>query len=43
MPHDIIDNREEKLSDHIGRLLENAEKEKSGSSSVPTSARNTIQ
>ena len=27
MPHDIIDNREEKLSDHIGQLLDNAENE----------------
>ena len=26
MPHDIIDNREEKLVDHIGSLLDNAEK-----------------
>ena len=28
MPHDIIDNREEKLADHIGRLLDNAERAK---------------
>jgi len=28
MPHDIIDNLEEKLSDHIGQLLDNAEKAK---------------
>ena len=26
MPHDIIDRREEKLYDRIGRLLDNAEK-----------------
>lgn len=28
MPHDIIDNREEKLSEHIGSLLDNAERAK---------------
>ncbi len=28
MPHDIIDNREEKLAEHIGRLLDNAERAK---------------
>ena len=28
MPHNIIDNREEKLSEHIGSLLDNAERAK---------------
>ena len=28
MPHDIIDNQEQKLSDHIGRLLDNSERAK---------------
>jgi len=28
MPHDTIYNREEKLADHIGRLLDNAERAK---------------
>ncbi|MCX6645065.1 MAG: helicase-related protein [bacterium] len=28
MPHDIIDNQEQKLADHIGRLLDNSERAK---------------
>lgn len=28
MPHDIIDNQEQKLTDHVGRMLENAERAK---------------
>ncbi len=28
MPHDIIDNQEQKLTDHIGRMLENAKQAK---------------
>ena len=27
MPHDIIDIREQKLADHISRLLDNAERD----------------
>jgi hypothetical protein len=34
MPHDIIDNIEEKLADHIKKLLENSQRAKFAGSGI---------